>query len=271
LIYGFRKPKILCPSCKTGKLPSNLSTVNEVQCTACRVKYPVQNGVLDLLPELSHKRTVVQMLLDWKPLIKIYEGRLWRKGYLFPALLGISFERESELIMKAASLTGDEVLLDLACGPGIHSRRFAQMMGSGVVAGLDISLPMLNHASLQTRKEAIDNLILIHGDASSLPFPAKEFDVVNCCGAIHLFPALSRVLSEITRILKPGGCFITFTFRKGTGKFSQYLARLCQGVSGVRSFHQDELELYLREAGLQDVECHHNEGIGLLMSATRPL
>jgi SAM-dependent methyltransferase len=231
----------------------------------------VQNGVLDLLPEFNQKRTMVQILLDWKPFIKIYEGRLWRKGYLFPALLGISFKRESGLIMKAANLTGEEVLLDLACGPGIHSRRFAQRMGSGVVAGLDISLPMLNHASLQTRREAIDNLILIRGDALTLPFPAKEFDVVNCCGAIHLFPDLSRVLSEITRVLKPGGRFITFTFRKGTGKFAEYLARFCHGATGVRSFHLDELELYLREAGLQDVKCHHNEGIGLLMSAARPM
>jgi len=50
-----------------------------------------------------------------------------------------------------------------------------------------------------------------------------------------------------------------------------YLARFCQGTTEVKSLQPDELELYLKEARLQEIEFHHNKGIGLLESATRPL
>jgi hypothetical protein len=42
-------------------------------------------------------------------------------------------------------------------------------------------------------------------------------------------------------------------------------------VTGVDSFRPDELELHLKHAGIQGVECHHAKGIGLLMSAPKPL
>ena len=187
------------------------------------------------------------------------------------ALLGISFEREHEVIIQAANLNGDEILLDLACGPGIHARPLAQRLTRGSVVGLDLSLPMLNYASLRARREGIDNILLVHGDASYLPFPKNEFDAVNCFGAIHLFPDLSRALCEITRVLKPGGRFITFTFRREAGNLGKHLARLCQRVTGVDSFRPDELELHLKHVGLQDIECHHAKGIGLIMSAPKPL
>jgi len=148
-MHRFRKPKILCPACKSGLLPSELRTVSEAHCTVCGAAYPMKGGVMDLLPESARQRTLSQFLLEWKPFIHIYESRLWRKNPLFMALLGISFEREHEAIIQAASLKGDEILLDLACGPGIHTRPLAQSLKSGSVVGLDLSLPKKKGSKLE--------------------------------------------------------------------------------------------------------------------------
>ena len=266
---GFCRPKIVCPACQTGRL--EMSDVSRTICTGCSANYPLKHGMIDLLPESGSKRTLSQVFLEWEPFILIYEGRFWRKSPLLKGLLGISFERETEVIRQAIELKGDETLLDLACGPGIHTRSFAHRLTHGSVVGLDLSLPMLNYARKQIQREGIDNAFLIHQDASQLPFAENEFDAVNCCGAIHLFPDLAGTLREIKRVLKPGGRFITFTFRKQTGKFKLLLASLCRRLTGINSFTPDELALHLKNAGLKGIECHHARGIGLLMSALKPV
>ena len=64
---------------------------------------------------------------------------------------------------------------------------------------------MLRAAAQFARQQQLHNVILIRGTALRLPFPPACFDVVNCCGALHLFPSPGRVLREIHRVLKPGG------------------------------------------------------------------
>jgi len=163
-------------------------------------------------------------------------------------------------------------MLDLACGPGIYSRPFAQKLSRGYIVGLDLSEPMLDYASSRARDQGLDNLLFIHGNAQELPFPDNEFDVVNCCGAIHLFPDLPRALSEIRRVLKPGGCFTTAAFRnwlpgESSKKFSKwYFQRV-----GIYHFRPDELEALLKQAGLNNVECHHAKRYWLIMSAVKPM
>jgi SAM-dependent methyltransferase len=267
-MHSYRKPGILCPACQTGQLEAN--TASQAHCTGCSAVYPIRSGVIDLLPESGPKRSLSQVFLEWRPFIRIYEGRFWRKSPLLKGLLGISFERETEVILHVLDLQGNEILLDLACGPGIHTRSLAHRLKHGSVVGLDLSLPMLNYASGRIQREGIDNIWLIHQDASQLPFAENEFDAVNCCGAIHLFADLTCALGEIKRVLKPGGRFIAFTFRKQAGRYAALLASLCQRLSGVNAFGPDELALHLKNAGLKDIRCRHARGIGLLMSAFKP-
>jgi ubiquinone/menaquinone biosynthesis C-methylase UbiE len=158
--------------------------------------------------------------MESEAIVRVYESRLWRRSLLATRALGISFEREQELICRAADLTSGHTLLDLACGPGIYTRPFARQAAPGLVVGLDLSPAMLRHARRCARAERIENLALIRGDALRLPFASGRFDGINCCGALHLFPDADLALREVSRVVKPGGRFTVAAFRRGSGRLA---------------------------------------------------
>ncbi len=113
----------------------------------------------------SGRRSIAQATMEWEPLIRVYESRLWRRSLLWRLLAGISFEQEYRLVAEAARLAPGTCVLDLACGPGIYARRFARAVSDGRVVGLDLSLPMLHYASRKARSERFHDLLFVRCDA----------------------------------------------------------------------------------------------------------
>jgi ubiquinone/menaquinone biosynthesis C-methylase UbiE len=221
-----------------------------------------------LLP--ASKEPFAAALMEWEWTGSIYESRLWRRNPLITSIVtGISFEDEYKLILRAAKVTGDETLLDLACGPGIYTRPFAKTLDKGMVVGLDLSFSMLNYAVKRTRAEKIDNILFIHGDALNLPFADNQFDVINCCGALHLFP-YPQVLRKIGCILTPGGRFTVGTIQHGKGGFLTRIREDTWRKSGVHPFSRDELTSLFTDAGLTDVVWHHSKRYYQIVSAMKP-
>ena len=56
-------------------------------------------------------------------------------------------------------------------------------------------------------------LDFVHGDAENLPFPDESFDAVINVEASHIYPHFDRFLSEVKRVLRPGGHFLHVDFR----------------------------------------------------------
>lgn len=262
-----RQLKIVCPTCKAGELA--LESMNsEAHCTHCDASFPVRNRLIDLLPDSSQPPMAAPM--EWGWMVRLYETRWWRTGPLNSTFFGISFDKEYELIVQAMNLTGDETLLDLACGPGMYARPLARKLNRGTVVGLDLSTPMLNYTSFKAQAEGLLNLLLIHGSATDLPFPDNQFDVINCCGALHLFPELSTV-QGICRVLKPGGRFTVGTTRRLLqGPVGRRIYDYLYRRGGVKYFYQDELESLFSQAGLTNVTCHYAKRYWHIMSAVKP-
>ncbi len=163
---------------------------------------------------LTRHPSLAQRAMESAAIARIYESRLWRRSRIATLALGISFEREQQLIGRAARLSPGDSLLDVACGPGIYARPFARQVAPGLVVGLDLSPAMLGHARRRARAAGLENLALVRGDALRLPFAGGRFDAVNCCGALHLFPDADLALREVHRVLKPGGRFTVAAFRR---------------------------------------------------------
>ena len=261
-------PRVVCPACQRGVLALPATPNGQAACAHCAAHFPLAQGILDLLPSAA-PRSLAQRAMEWPPIVRIYESRLWRRSPIAAAAMRISFEREYAIIAAAARLTPAAAVLDLACGPGIYARRFAAAVPQGVVVGLDLSLPMLRFAARRAVAAGLRNLALLHGDAMALPFEAGRFDLVNCCGALHLFPDLAQVLRESARVLAPGGRFTAAAFRRRDGRAAESATRLRRRF-GVDAFHPDELSRRLAAAGLGDIRCHHAAGVWLIMSAVRP-
>ena len=211
-----------------------------------------------------------QRLMEWPPLVAIYESRLWRRSGLLARATGISFERELACIVEQARLAAATRVLDLACGPGIYSRPFAHRLAAGRVVGLDRSRPMLDEARRRSRSEGCANLDLVRGTALDLPFRSGRFEVVNCCGALHLFPDVPRALAEIWRVLAPGGRFSAAVVRRAEGSGASRWARLRERALGVHAFTRAELAALLADAGFARARFPHEHGLWMIAAAEKP-
>jgi ubiquinone/menaquinone biosynthesis C-methylase UbiE len=238
-------------------------------CSICKSTYPVKQEIVDFIPDWSEERTLTQMAMEWPPIVKIYESRLWRRNPFFEFVNQISFKDEEQAILNAAKLKGNELVLDLACGTGSYSRQFAHAVPQGQVIGMDISRPMLEMAVNNARNAGLSNIIFARGNALDLPFAENSLDVINCCGALHLFPNTDLVLSEVCRVLKPEGRFTTAVFKRRSGRIGKWMETLSELMIGVKAFIPDSLQKEMEEAGFSSSRILHDHGAWLIIEAIK--
>lgn len=111
-----------------------------------------------------------------------------------------------QILMKMASLSGQEKLLDIATGGGHIANAFAPYVKK--VTALDLTAEMLVAAERFVKGNGHQNIEFIQGDAENLPFSDESFDVVTCRIAPHHFSNVNKFVYETFRVLKPGGQFL---------------------------------------------------------------
>lgn len=122
--------------------------------------------------------------------------------------------------VELSAATSVDRVLDVACGTGDLSRAFAAARPRMVV-GCDFSHQMLLRGAGGTgANEASDSRssdTLLHwceADAQSLPFTASSFDVAACAFGVRNFQDLDAGLSEMRRVLRPGGRVVILEFSR---------------------------------------------------------
>jgi SAM-dependent methyltransferase len=141
-------------------------------------------------------------------------GRYWDRN----AQRWIAAERAGQdpcrdLISEPAFLTmlpdvRGQSCLDLGCGDGQSSRPLAER-GARVV-GVDVAELLLREAVRQSGRHSVPRYC--RGDAVRLPFRDGCFDFVTAFMSLMDMPDLDLVLSEVARILVPGG-FLQFCIK----------------------------------------------------------
>jgi ubiquinone/menaquinone biosynthesis C-methylase UbiE len=133
-------------------------------------------------------------------------------------------------------------VLDVATGTGrVALSLLRQLSFDGHVVGLDVSPAMLAVARDKVRRYT-GRVHLVRQDATRLPFIAESFDAVACVEALEFMPEPKRTLSELVRVLRPGGAFLV-TNRVGWERFF---------LPG-RALTPDQFELVLRDLGLVEI------------------
>ena len=101
--------------------------------------------------------------------------------------------------------TGERVV-DIGCGAGIDSLIAAQMVSpTGHVIGVDMTPAMLEKAAASAAAADVDNVEFRAGYGESVPVPDEWADVVISNGVLNLMPDKVAALTEMARVLKPGG------------------------------------------------------------------
>jgi arsenite methyltransferase len=105
-----------------------------------------------------------------------------------------------------AELREGETVLDLGSGGGIDVILSAKRVGpTGTAYGLDMTDEMLALAQRNAREALVTNAHFLKGLIEQIPLPADSVDVVISNCVINLSVDKAAVLTEIARVLKPGG------------------------------------------------------------------
>jgi SAM-dependent methyltransferase len=125
-------------------------------------------------------------------------------------------------------------------GSGIDS---AELLRNGAfVTGLDFS-PHAIKNSRQLFKEANLQGDVVLSDATSIPFKDSEFDVVYSYGVVHHIPNVLGVLSEVKRVLRPGGSFLGMVYNRDSLLYAYSIVYLRGVREGLLTRGTTELEL----------------------------
>lgn len=156
-------------------------------------------------------------------------------------------------------------VLDLGCGDGV----FAELVfDQQLTSGIDIRPNRVRQAQCADVYE-----LALTGDATAMPYADESFATVFSGCAMEHVPPMPQMLSEIARVLKPGGRLITTV---PSGYFEEYLfvpgvlRRL--GLEAIAAqygklilrlltifhmYHPVKWERLLADAGLELVEARH--------------
>lgn len=113
------------------------------------------------------------------------------------------------------ALKGKKVL-DIATGPGLFLVEFARAGAEAI--GIDITSYAVKHASrnlvLRNLEAKVQKM-----DAQDLQFPDNSFDYVHAWGCVMHMPDTQKALSEIHRVLKPGGKALIYVYNRNSWVF----------------------------------------------------
>jgi ubiquinone/menaquinone biosynthesis C-methylase UbiE len=214
-------------------------------------------GYLDLIGGPAPRSPgVAQDMMQSSALPRIYE-RWWRPalGRVAKGWLGPSMEDEHRIAAQLLELHPGDGVLDVACGTGNFTRRFARAVGpDGLAVGIDLSETMLARAVTDTRQSGLDaQTAYVRGDAETLPFRRGSFDAVCCFAALNLMADPMRSVESMATVLAPGGRIALFT----SARLRSFGLRTWQSVavsrSGMRLFGLDELTGALERLGFAEV------------------
>ena len=178
------------------------------------------------------------------------------------------------IAVDSLALRPGQRVLDLAAGTGDMARLISPVAAStGQVVLCDINASMLAIGRDRMLDAGLANVVPARADAESLPFPPATFDRVVIAFGLRNVTDKERALSEMNRVLRPGGRLLVLEFStprsawlRGTYRAFQSLwplaGRVVVGAAAPYRYLVDSIEthpnqaalsLMMRDAGFADV------------------
>lgn len=142
--------------------------------------------------------------------------------------------------VKLARNYPHETILDIATGTGDFAIEFAKL-NPQKITGIDIAEKMLEIGREKVKQKGLSGKIeLMEADSENLPFPGNTYDLATSAFGVRNFENLNKGLSEIYRVLKPGGRVLILEASepsKGLFKklYKAYMGKICPAIGGTFS------------------------------------
>lgn len=149
---------------------------------------------------------------------------------------------QSLITLATPHLNTGSIVLDVGCGTGrltgelarrtrlcvgldysplmIHAAKSIIFRGDAEDIIVEVPFSMLINRRARLRGWGLRNCALMIGDCQTLPFRDKSFDVISCANLLHRIPSPKEALSEIGRVIKPGGVLVVSNSYDWDAKFT---------------------------------------------------
>lgn len=140
----------------------------------------------------------------------------------------------SQMVISMIDPKPEEVILDGGCG---NARDLIQLAPSGCkCVGIDFSPNMIEEAKKELATRNIQRVELEVGDLTNLRFSDQTFDKVFASEVLEHVPDYRKAVSEMARVLKPGGTLVVTTpNRRSLYGFDRYI--ICQRILRLKHRH----------------------------------
>lgn len=256
-----------------------------MSCPRCSREFAKNDIYADLTTSSNAKQEVYRQRrwggteLFRSPLVSFAYERGWRQGFNWAGFPGV--EREFEMSMEYLLPAYGGVVVDMSCGSGLFSRRFAASGKFRGVVAADFSETMLDQASQFFREDASldpSRYILVRADVGRLPFATGSVAGLHAGAALHCWPDPAAAFAEISRVLAPGGVFVASTFLNAAAPLGEILgdsvvrplAQVAPRPSSYRWWEEGEIKELCEGVGLQGFQRHRTRQF-ILFTATKPM
>jgi ubiquinone/menaquinone biosynthesis C-methylase UbiE len=163
---------------------------------------------------------------------------------------------------QAMAISAQASILEIGCGRGEGARRLFEEFRPAVLHAMDVDLQMIRQALKRLSELHKTKICLYLGDAMQLPYRNEVFDAVFGFGVIHHIPDWRGALTEISRVLKPGGVYFIEEFYPPL--YLNFLAKRIFRHPEQDRFYSHDLKLHLREVNLHLEQVMEMKKFGIL-------
>ncbi len=154
-----------------------------------------------------------------------------------------------EMLVSMSGVKKSDVVLDVACGPGIVACEFAKVTQH--VTGIDVTPAMIDVAKKRQFELGLSNTSWKLGNAENLPFANDTFDVVTARYSFHHLLTPSVALQEMIRVCKPGGRVLVADVAMPEDKSFRYdQLELLRDPSHTHALTESEFDSLYRQSKL---------------------
>lgn len=176
-----------------------------------------------------------------------------RQAAPFAAAAAIRNREALDRIVQWAGTGPDDIVLDVACGPGLLACAFARVAKHAT--GVDMTPAMLEQARKTQQEQGLKNVSWLPGNVYSLPFPPSQFSIVSSRFAFHHLQDPFLALKEMKRACKRGGRIVVADMAPVPSKAGALnAAERLRDPSHVRALPVNELRALFEQAGLSTTQ-----------------
>lgn len=162
------------------------------------------------------------------------------------------------LYCEMNQISDEDIVLDLACGPGLVACEFATI--AQWVTGIDITPTMIEQAEKIQAERGLTNLTWQVGDVTRLPYGDASFSLVFTRFSFHHFMDPSTVLREMMRVCTRGGRVMVVDVALPPDKVDAYnRMERWRDPSHTRALTINEFGAMAREVGLREVRTGYHK------------